>query len=1128
MDGGRGMDGGGRVGELVRAARRAAGVSQRQLADRAGMSVGAVRDLEQGRTRRPQPQTVEALIAGLGLTGGRAAALRTAAGPAEPAQPVDADGPPRVSVLGPATVHRGARSVAVGSGRQRVLLGRLALSAGTAVAVSELVDLLWDTEPPVSAAHAVHTYVSRLRATLDPAGTDRTSVIGRTPGGYRLDLGPDRLDLADFRQRVERARTAPPADALDLLEAALAMWRGGPLADVPELRHHPLVTAVANERVTVALRFAGVALSAGQAGRCLPVLWELATADPLHEPLHARLIAALAASDLQAAALTVYRGIRRRLVDDLGVEPGPDLLDAHRRVLRQEPVPVHTVAVVPAQLPPDVAGFAGRTAELAELDRIVEAGQAQPTAVVIAAISGTAGVGKTALAVRWAHRVRVRYPDGQVYLNLRGYDPDEPVSAADALRQLLRAVGGPGADLPDDVDERAARFRTQVADRRMLILLDNAATVEQVRPLLPGTASCTVLVTSRDRLAGLVAVHGARRVDVGLLSVVEAGALLRRLIGDRAEAEPAAAVAMAELCARLPLALRIAAELVVSRPDATMAELAAELGDQRLRLALLDAGGDPRASVAAAFSWSLRHLPPAAARLFVLLALHPGADADVYAAAALADVTVPEARRLLAPLVRGRMLDATPGGRFAMHDLLRAYALGPADGDAQALARDGGDASVPAGGGGATHVPAGGGGGAQVVGQAGGAAQVVARGGGGAQVAGQAGGAAWVGGTGDGDVSGPGPVGGDAVRAARTRLFDHCAAAAAAAMDVLFPAARRHRPVVPPTATTPPLPDRDAARAWLEAELAGLTAVVRSAARHGRPGHAVVLARTLFRYLAGGSAVEALAVHRAAFDAAVALGDARGAGYADLGLGKAQHQLGRLEAAAGHFRRARTAFEESGDPIGLGRALYGLGGVDQVLHRHAQAAGHYRAALATFREEGDDAGVGGTLINLGMVCFHLGEHEAAAGHYREAITVHRRAGDRSGEATALTDLGIIETHRGEPRRAAGHHARSLALFLEAGDRHGEAWARNGLGEAATRAGRPADALADHAAALDTAVRAGIRDQQARAHAGLGHAHRASHAPGLAREHFARALALYDDLGVPEAAELRAQLATTND
>ncbi|MEV4140681.1 BTAD domain-containing putative transcriptional regulator [Dactylosporangium sp. NPDC049742] len=1059
-------------GVLLRAARRAAGLSQRQLAELAGMSLAAVRDLEQGRTRRPQPQSVEALAGGLRLTGPQATAFRLAAArqPAAPApavasirdaaprqRPARARGgaelPVRVSVLGAAAVHRGAHLVAIGSARQRLLLGRLALSANTAVAVSELVDLLWDVDPPAAPAHAVHTYVSRLRTALDPDNTDRAGLIERTPGGYRLNLTADQLDLAGFRQRVERARAAAPAEALDLLEAALAVWRGSPLADVPQLRHHPLVTAVANERVAVALRFADAALAAGQPGRCLPVLRELTMADPLHEPLHARLIAALAAGDLQAAALAVYADIRRRLVEDLGVEPGPDLIDAHRRVLRQEtagPGPVPAAApVVPAQLPPDVPGFAGRRAELAELDRIAGTGPAaQPSAVVIAAISGTAGVGKTALAIRWAHRVRDRYPDGQVYVNLRGYDPEEPMSSTDALRRLLRALGVAGADLPADADERAARYRTQIADRRMLILLDNASSVEQVRPLLPGTASCTVLVTSRDRLAGLVAVHGAHRVDLDLLSVVEAGALLRRLIGVRAEAEPGSAVALAELCARLPLALRVVAELVVSRRGATLAELVAELGDQRLRLSLLDAGGDPRGSVPAAFSWSLRHLPPAVAHLFVLVALHPGGDVDVYAAAALADVTVPDARRMLWLLVRGRMLDVTAGERFGMHDLLRAYALGLAD-----------DA---------------------------------------------------------------------AAHAARTRLFEHCAAAAAAAMDVLFPAECRHRPAVPPTATTPPLPDRAAARAWLDAELPGLTAVVRYTARHGWPVHAGVLARTLFRYLAGGSAEEALVVHQAAHDAAELAGDRPGAAYADLGLGATQQQLGRLTTAAGHFTRARAVLDQAGDPVGAARALVGLGAVEQRLHRYEVAAGHFGAALAIFRSQRDDAGVGRTLINLGMVRYQLGDFETAAGHHREAIAVHRRIGDRTGEATALTDLGIIEVHLGQPRRAAERHSRSLALFLEAGDRHGEAWARNGLGEAAAAADRPADALAHHTAALDTAVRAGLRDQQARAHAGLGHAHRASFEPDLAREHFARALALYDDLGVPEAAQLRDELAATPD
>ncbi|MGH8921280.1 MAG: NB-ARC domain-containing protein, partial [Actinomycetes bacterium] len=284
------------------------------------------------------------------------------------------------------------------------------------------------------------------------------------------------------------------------------------------------------------------------------------------------------------------------------------------------------------------------------------------------------GVGKTALALRWAHRVRGDFPDGQLYVNLRGYDPGQPLSADDVLAGFLRALGLAGHDIPLEVDERAAAYRSLLDGRRMLVVLDNAATVEQIRPLLPGTPSAMVVVTSRDSLAGLVARDGARRLGLDLLPPEDAVSLLRVLIGARVEVEPDAAMTLANQCARLPLALRVAAELAVARPTTSLAVLVAELVDEQLRLHLLDAGGDPRTAVRGVFSWSYQHLPADAARAFRLLGLHPGPDLDLYAAAALTDTTPGQAQHLLGLLARAHLVHTASAGRYGMHDLLRAYA----------------------------------------------------------------------------------------------------------------------------------------------------------------------------------------------------------------------------------------------------------------------------------------------------------------------------------------------------------------------------------------------------------------------------------------------------------------------
>jgi transcriptional regulator with XRE-family HTH domain len=342
----------------------------------------------------------------------------------------------------------------------------------------------------------------------------------------------------------------------------------------------------------------------------------------------------------------------------------------------------------PAQLPADVAGFVGRGDHLRRLTELLDGGD-RPAAVVISAIAGTAGVGKTALAVHWAHRVRDRFPDGQLYVNLRGYDPDRPTSPGEVLTRFLNALGVAEPEVPAGPDELAARYRTEVAGRRLLIVLDNAATVEQVRPLLPGTNSCAVLVTSRDSLAGLVAVDGGQRLDLDLLPRADAVGLLRRLIGDRVDADTGAAAALAALCADLPLALRVAAELAAARATAPLAELVAELADQQQRLELLDVDGDPRASLTAVFSWSIRNLPPDVARLFRLLGLHPGPDFDAYAVAALADVGLAPARRALDRLARAHLVHHTGPGRYGMHDLLRAYATGLATAEGSEVDRRG-------------------------------------------------------------------------------------------------------------------------------------------------------------------------------------------------------------------------------------------------------------------------------------------------------------------------------------------------------------------------------------------------------------------------------------------------------
>ncbi len=592
-------------------------------------------------------------------------------------------------LLGPLVVRVDDTLVLVPAAKQRTVLATLLLRAGRVVTVDELAEVLWGEDLPSAARAGVQNYVMRLRQALGAAG----SRIATQPRGYLIRVEPGELDTDVLEDLLRQARTAARearwTDAADRAAAALALWRGEPLRDLGSdllaAREGPRLSELRLQAQELRIN---AELQLGRSGDVVGELRQLAAEHPLRERLHGLLMLALYRDGRQAEALAAYQDARDVLVDELGADPGPDLQQLHRQILAGDPAlsgpaTVRAMPVpgtpTPQELPGDVAAFTGRAAELADLDRILlsqpeHAGAVTATAAVISAVSGTAGVGKTALAVHWAHRAAERFPGGQLYVNLRGYDPGQPMPAAEALAGFLRSLGVPGADIPNEETERAARYRSLLAGKRTLVVLDNASSVEQVRPLLPGHAACAVVVTSRDSLAGLVARDGAVRLDPDLLPLPDAVALLRELIGDRVDAEPVAAVTLARQCARLPLALRVAAELAAARPGVPLADLVAELRDQQQRLDLLHANGDPRSMVRAVFSWSTQQLSSEAARMFRLLGLQPGPDISVPAAASLAAVAEPEARRLLGGLARAHLIAEHAPGRYAFHDLLRAYA----------------------------------------------------------------------------------------------------------------------------------------------------------------------------------------------------------------------------------------------------------------------------------------------------------------------------------------------------------------------------------------------------------------------------------------------------------------------
>jgi DNA-binding SARP family transcriptional activator len=597
-------------------------------------------------------------------------------------------------VLGPVEVRVGDLRVDIGHARQRAVLAILLVGLNEVVGTDRLIDRVWGDEPPRSARNVLCGYLTKLRVALTAVG-DPAVVLSHRAGGYVLEASQDQVDLFRFRRQVaEAAAAADDERSAALLRSALALWSGDALAglDSPWLRG--MRENLERRRVAAVLDLNEIGLRLGRHHALTSELADQVTLRPQDERLTVQLMLALHRSGRSADSLRTFEQARQRLADELGADPGQALRTLHQQILRNDPSLMLTTASsppplpVPRELPADVDGFTGRTSELHMLDVllahggeaqigeagaiITDAGRSAATIPVVA-VSGPAGVGKTALAVRWARRAAGRFPDGQLYLNLRGYDRREPLTPEDALAWLLRALGLPGPDIPAEPEERAARYRSLLADRRILLLLDNARDVDQVWPLMPGTSSCAVIVTSRDALAGLVARDGVRRLNLALLPEADAVSLLRALVGARVDDDPQAAAVLARRCSRLPLALRIVAERGSAQPERPLADLAEEMDDAQRRLDVLDGGGDERSAIRTVFSWSYLRLDAAAARTFRLLSLHPAADFDSSVAAALTGSSRQHAARLLDELARAHLIYPARSGRYGIQDLLRDY-----------------------------------------------------------------------------------------------------------------------------------------------------------------------------------------------------------------------------------------------------------------------------------------------------------------------------------------------------------------------------------------------------------------------------------------------------------------------
>ncbi|MET8628900.1 AfsR/SARP family transcriptional regulator [Kitasatospora sp. NPDC004669] len=589
-----------------------------------------------------------------------------------------------------AVVAAQGRELAVGSVKRRSLLTMLLLNPGVPVGVGRLTEAMWDEEPPRHARTVVQNHVSGLRALLAAHGAADGGVELVTDGGaYLLRVPDSAVDAGRFERLVRSARSARDAgESVAALREALGLWRGPALAGTsPSLPLRCAAQALEELRLAALEELARAYGRLGDHGAAAGVLGTEAALNPLRESLVAVLMTALGQAGRRSEALEWFHRTRRALAEQLGIDPGAELAGVHEALLRSGAPPAPAVEAPPSPapwpFPRRPRGFSGRREELAALDRAT----ASPGAIAV--VAGGAGVGKTTLAVYWAHRRQEDFPDGRLFVDLCGHSPLPERSTPAVLRELLLALGLPAEQMPHSPEAMAARYRESTAGRRMLIVLDNARTSEQVRPLLPDGEGCVTVVTSRDRLGGLVASDAARPVPLAELSAPQSVTLLADTLGrELVSAEPEAAARLAALCDGLPLALRLAAARVATCPTRGLAALADELADEQGRLGLLDVEDT---SVAAALALTVQHLSEPARRMFHRLGTHTGATLDSRTAAALAGCALPRAAGALGQLATAHLVVEIGRDAYTLHDLVRLYArslpLRPGEDDAEALPR---------------------------------------------------------------------------------------------------------------------------------------------------------------------------------------------------------------------------------------------------------------------------------------------------------------------------------------------------------------------------------------------------------------------------------------------------------
>ncbi|EXG82104.1 AfsR/SARP family transcriptional regulator [Cryptosporangium arvum] len=921
----------------------------------------------------------------------------------------------RFTILGPVGVRRGDLELEAGGRQQRVVLALLLARAGSNVSVSELIDALWEEDPPTSAVNVVHRHIGMLRRVIEPDLPVRMvgNYIIRTAAGYRLRADIESLDLLRFRALADQARDATaPGRAIRLYTEALTLWQGPSAAGLESMSGvHPVCVAIDAECSLVVREAADVALRDGPVGLVIPALRRAAQLSPLDEALQARLILLLAADGRQSEAVDLFRTVRRRLDEELGVEPSRELFDAYERLLHQRTTPSTRPArpvpmpagpqPVPAQLPADHPFFSGRGEVLARAEALLAEDRRHNRPTVALAIDGMPGVGKTTVAVHLGHRLALDYPDGQLYADLRGFaDEGAAMAPAEALQGFLSSLGVPLSDIPTELHALAGLYRSMLAGRSVLIVLDNCRDYEQLRHLLPAAPKSLVIVTSRTRLTGLIAGGGGQPLPLDLPSRAEAQAFVARRLGhERVAAEPAAVDEIVDRSGRLPLALALVTARAAVLPGTTLTAIAAELATTR---ELVGFGPDAATDLRVVFSWSYRALTPDAARLFRLLPLHPGPDLTPVSAAALAGIDTRTGVALLGELTSHMMLHGRDG-RHQLHGLLRAYA--------EYLSEKLDDPALR--------------------------------------------------------------------RAATLRVFEHYRRAAHAAHRWLEPQLPAPQPPPAPDGVMPRrFLGQDDAMAWFTAERQVLAAIVTQAQDAPALAWHTALAMQDFLHFSGRTP-EWAAIARAGLDAAMADGDVEGQARLLRSLSGALFMLRDLDEAMTHLREARRIVESIGDDTQLAAVDLNSAYVQGAQRRHADAIRHGEHALDTYRRTGDVRNQAAALRVIAANVAALGRRDEAVDLLRDALALSNADDDVRGAGHGLDLLGktyrqvgdrrnaVVHWHRAaESYRRAGTPAARAAVLLAIGDLHHQTGDRN-AGRAAWIEAR--DALGDAAGPLVRAL-----------------------------------------------------------